>query len=268
MGRDDVSQFWSALTALAGLLVAFGAMAYVLGLLAMWIPASKATEDFILSWSAVSLVPRTTVAGVGVRWSLVGGHLLYVVLSIPLWILVLWVWDGLSAIGISKPSGSVRTLAYVGIGALSIGLVLAFVYVKVIIAFASDLPLLRHVLMPIILVVVLSPLILELIKSGSITWQMTKRVLWIAAFFILLNFVTSIFVIGFVGPLGRPVAEVTGDNELRDGTTGFLWTHTEGFWYVFDEDYNLCAISDEDVEIVRIREWPGKDKDPNLTSCP
>ena len=79
MDRDDKPLIdWGVLSAIAALVVAFGALAYVLGLLAMWFPASKETQDFALSWYATSLVPQTTVAGIGVRWSLVGSHLLFV----------------------------------------------------------------------------------------------------------------------------------------------------------------------------------------------
>ena len=80
--RDDKPLIdWGVLSAIAALVVAFGALAYVLGLLAMWFPASKETHDFALSWYATSLVPQTTVAGIGVRWTLVGSHLLFVFFS-------------------------------------------------------------------------------------------------------------------------------------------------------------------------------------------
>ena len=266
MGKDDGPSInWGALTAFSGLLVAFGALAYVLGLLVMWIPASKATHDFVLSWSTVSLMPRTTVAGIGVRWSLVGAHLLYVVLSIPLWFLGLWVYSNFQ-----EPMPIRRkALAYVGIVVSIFALVLALLYVERIIAYLSDLPRLRYALVPIVMVASLSPLLKDRIESGSISQSAVRRVLLTAAFFIFLNFVTSIFVITSVGQLGRPVAEVTGDKEIKGSFTGLLWTHTEGFWYLFDREYSLCAIPDEYVRTVRIvKSGSEKGNAARLTSCP
>jgi hypothetical protein len=156
-----------------------------------------------------------------------------------------------------------------GIVVFVCALVWALWEVEVIIANASDLPPLRYALAPVVMVAVLFPLLHERIKSGSISQSTIRRVLWTAAFFIFLDFVTSIFVISSVGHLGRPVAEVTSDKEPKDVTTGLLWTHTEGFWYLFNREYNLCAIPDDYVRTVRImKSGPEREFAPRLTSCP
>jgi len=162
-----------------------------------------------------------------------------------------------------------KALAYVGIVVSIFALVLALLYVERIIAYLSDLPRLRYALVPIVMVASLSPLLKDRIESGSISQSAVRRVLLTAAFFIFLNFVTSIFVITSVGQLGRPVAEVTGDKEIKGSFTGLLWTHTEGFWYLFDREYSLCAIPDEYVRTVRIvKSGSEKGNAARLTSCP
>jgi hypothetical protein len=76
---------------LAGaILVPLGTLAYVLGLLAFWIPIKTAyTHDFAAAWYAAALVPKTVVAGQGVT-SLLGLPVLVGVVFVPY--LLLWVY--------------------------------------------------------------------------------------------------------------------------------------------------------------------------------
>ena len=245
-------------------------MVYVVGLLAMWIPAAQATQDFALSWYVVSLMPRTTVAGIGVRWSLVGSHLLFVIFLLPLLFLVQWVY------GLHQTRSLVRlhpnTLKASAIDITIVvylsALAWALFHVELISPLVAHVPGIRYLLLPLIVLYLLSPLVREFLEFGSNSRLVKRRVLRRAAVLIIINFVTSTLVISTVGQVSRPVAELSVKKGFKSGITGELWTHTEGFWYVFDHDNNLCAIPDADVRIVRIwKRGATKEDAPRLTSC-
>jgi hypothetical protein len=271
--RDDKPLIdWGVLSAIAALVVAFGALAYVVGLLAMWIPASTETHDFALSWYATSLVPRTTVAGIGVRWTLVGSHLLFVFFLLPLLFLVPWLYRLYEKqhLNYLKPT-TFRALAIdMGIAGYFAALIWTLIHVELIVSKVSVLPGLRYALLPIILVVVFIPhLVSDFREFGSISRPTKRHLLGRAALLILINFGASLLVIATTGQLSLPVVQVSGSKELKGGITGNIASHTEGFWYVFDREKNLCAIPDENVEIVRLwKGGPAEDNLPKPTLCP
>jgi hypothetical protein len=268
--RDTPLINWGELTALSALFVAFGAMVYSVGLLAMWIPAAQATQDFALSWYVVSLMPRTTVAGIGVRWSLVGSHLLFVLFLLPLLFLVQWVsslyqtrsLDRLRPNTLKASAIDISIVVYVS------ALVWALFHVGLISPMVAHMPVLRYLLLPLIVLYLLDPLVREFLEFGSNSRPVKRRVLRRAAVLIIINFVTSILVISTVGQVARPVAELRVKKGFKTDVTGELWTHTEGFWYVFDQEKNLCAIPDAEVRIVRIwKRGATREDAPKLTSC-
>jgi hypothetical protein len=271
--RDDKPLIdWGVLSAIAALVVAFGALAYVVGLLAMWFPASTETHDFALSWYATSLVPQTTVAGIGVRWTLVGSHLLFVFFLLPLLFLVPWLYRLYKKqhLNYLKPT-TFRALAIdMGIAVYFAALIWTLIHVELIASKVSVLPGLRYALLPSILVVVfIPPLVRDFRESGSISRPTKRHLLGRAALLILINFGASLFVIATTGQLSLPVVQLSGSKELKGGVTGNIAGHTEGFWYVYDREKNLCAIPDENVEIVRLwKAGPAADKLPKPTLCP
>ena len=259
MDRDNVPLIdWGELTALSALFVAFGAMVYVVGLLAMWIPAAKDTQDFALSWYVVSLMPRTSVAGIGVRWSLVGSHLLFVIFLLPLLFLVQWIYHLYEAHSLSRlrPT-TIKALAVnIGIVIYVFALIWALLHVELISPKVFLVPGLRYLLLPIIVLIVFCPLARDFLEFGSISRAAKRRVLRRATLFILINFVTSVLVISTVGQVSRPVAEMSGERGLKGGITGELWTHTEGFWYVMKDGGKhsgaMVAVPDDNAAAVRI----------------
>ena len=80
--------WWDYVAGASGLLAVLGAMTYVLGMFALWVPVTRTyTHSFYTAWHAASLVPRNVVAGLGVErivaWPLVG-----VVLTVTLILVV------------------------------------------------------------------------------------------------------------------------------------------------------------------------------------
>jgi hypothetical protein len=89
-----------------------------------------------------------------------------------------------------------------------------------------------------------------------------------ATLFILLNFITSLVVIGVAGKLSPPEVRLSRTGQMNDPITGLLWTHTETYWYVFDAEKSILrGIPDKNVRLVRI--WRGEDEEdaPKSKSC-
>ncbi len=74
IGRSTTSEptsdgpWWKAIVELSALFAVIATTVYVVGLFALWIPlATQITHDFSTSWYAVSLMPQITVVGQGVK---------------------------------------------------------------------------------------------------------------------------------------------------------------------------------------------------------
>ncbi len=276
--RDDAPLIdWGVFSALSALIIAFGAMAYALGLLAMWLPASRYTQDFILSWYVVSLMPNTAAAGIGIRWSLIGAHLPFVLLSLPLYFLVGWFFRlyGAHELRRLSPNSSIKAWVFgVSIVIYVALLVLALAQVKVVVPTLLAVPGLRYFPLPIIVsVFLLWPLAQDRRELGYVSRSTQRRMLRRAALLVLINFAMGFYVISTVGKVSRPIVqmsvEVSRKGQSDRTVIGELWTNTEGYWYVFDKGRNVCAMPSEDVQIVQImKRGESNDNVPKPTSCP
>jgi hypothetical protein len=169
-----------------------------------------------------------------------------------------------------KPT-TFRALARnMGIAVYFAALIWALIHVELIVSKVSVLPGLRYALLPSILAVLFIPLLVRDFREfGSISRQTKRHLLGRAALLILISFGTSLLVIGATGQLSLPVVQVSGSKEFKGGITGNIAGHTEGYWYVYDREKNLCAIPDENVEIVRLwKGGPAEAKHPKPTLCP
>jgi hypothetical protein len=84
--EDERRSWWDYIAGASGLSVAVGGLIYVLGLFSLWAPIARTqTPDTVAAWQATSLVPKTVVAGLGVKqlvaFPLFAGALIFIVTS-------------------------------------------------------------------------------------------------------------------------------------------------------------------------------------------
>jgi hypothetical protein len=66
--EQETRRWWTSIADISALVAVLAAAIYVLGLFTLWVPIyTTYTHDFEAAWHAASLVPRTLVAGLGVR---------------------------------------------------------------------------------------------------------------------------------------------------------------------------------------------------------
>ena len=214
---------------LAAILAAAGVTIYVLGLIGLAIPISRTfTEDLTTAWYAVSLLPRTIVAGQGVRiW-----------LRWPLLITA-------AVLLLTTTSLAVRTAAtallVLGFGIYALAQVVRAVYerkrgwigitISWILAWAG------------------AGNISLLFLAGNIPLVSNIFYIFAASFLIGLP-----MAIGTYPPLPKVAitkqAGATTDEDLNP-TKGHLVAHSDGFWYLFDQHNDLLSIPDDQVLAVR-----------------
>jgi hypothetical protein len=83
--QNEQRSWWDYIAGVSGLLVAIGGLIYVLGLFSLWAPLARSqTPDMVAAWQATSLVPKTVVAGLGLKqlvaFPLAFGLIIYVTL--------------------------------------------------------------------------------------------------------------------------------------------------------------------------------------------
>jgi hypothetical protein len=226
-----------ALTTLAGVTV------YVVGLIGLaivtWIDF---TEDSATAWYAVSLLPRTVVAGQGMRIWLFWPVSLAAVLTL------------LALLSVGHPN---RTELVPAAGFVYFCLLFVLVLRRLLKA-NKDPGAFHHVIAVTIIAGFIGGLVMikeahlvaeALAANGRVSGEATHNFLLGVLFF-----VGGGFLVGLPGavtiPHPLPLVRIDRDPGFRC-VKGALVTHADGFWHLFDEDKHLVSISDEQVVGVR-----------------
>lgn len=247
------------LGSVAGLVAAVAALMYGLGLLALWISIYRTnTHDFGTAWYAASLVPNTVVAGLGVG-QVLAPPTLAIVGTIGIYVLLVG-----AAVAFTRTGQ--HGIALIRLVRLVPWISPLFIFLLVYVA--------THRLLVSLL------LSLGSLLCYSVVWHYAMRAMeeflvstgdsretdttngreigsyfWRPEYWFVVFFITNIaLILGaailatlFVEP-PLPTVEITATGETR----GTLLAHTDGFWYVFDQDGELISIPDAQVEVVRI----------------
>jgi hypothetical protein len=242
---------------LAAILTAAGVTIYALGLIGLAIPISrKFTEDLTTAWYAVSLLPRTVVAGQGVRFWIQWPLFLTAFLLLIAWLLPGWLLTG----------APIATIVLLTI-ALS-----AFSFAAALHSKAPEAPEAPEATMR------------RNLRSPEETTRSWARSLVISVPLMTVGIavVATVFLSGKAMPLtyevpvlfagsflmGVPRAITTNPplpkveitkkagatmeaNSSPPDVAGHLITHSDGFWYLFDGNNELLSIPDDQVLEVR-----------------
>ena len=234
----------------AGLVAGVGALTYVLGLLALWIPINRTyTNDLDTAWYATSLIPNTMVAGIG------AGKLLAMASVRP--ILFLTAFVGLLA----AISYAYRHWGFRGMVITFNALVVLGILIVMVPTFLSRRAFTPDYLVPLAATIISAGMVNFFMFFGKGHGQVEKfllnilqsKFIWaLTCFYGLLFYVSSVMIVMSQPPPLPPVS-ITGASD----TSGTLLTHTDGFWYVFhreenEERWHLVAIPDDEVDIVRV----------------
>jgi hypothetical protein len=263
--------FRFSLAEVSALLAVFGAMTYVLGLFALWVPIARAyTHDFTSAWYAASLVPKTIIAGQGVKELL--GLPLFTVLGVVVVIMIRQLtlrsdedtaeaafrrfsWFLIAITAICVPffgyyplfktlTSSAMEGSYVDV----LGVYLEhFRYIQNYAA--AWVVLLGASLTALYLSYNREFLGLQLSSENPLP-KVTDRRLVLSSFALVfgLSFLGGFVNTSLYSQPPMPTVEITGTSKVE----GALLTHTEGFWYVFNQDGELIAIPDDEVKTVRV----------------
>jgi hypothetical protein len=219
---------------------------YVLGLIALWVPIARYyTQDFAQSWYAVALVPRTVVAGQGIK-----------VLLEP--IVVVAVTGMLALLFDFLQSYFNRLIAVIIIGVLLVVVLIGFFSLSPYIPSFWDIPVEFRVpwlnRLSIAIVVVLT-LVAATVNASVLMNGLTVLGQEVGTGRTLKS-VVIVFVLSFASGLiqavgsNPPLPQVTVEGTTT--TEGALLTHVDRFWYVFDQTSTLISIPDSEITEVRI----------------
>jgi hypothetical protein len=230
---------------LAVLLTAAGVLIYVLGLIGLAIPIHiKHTGDVSAAWYVVSLLPRTVVAGQGLRiWLGLPLRLTFLVLLVAL---------------LMRSLSFILPLYYL--------VILLGLYAGIVVSGARDLEWQRLGFFSRLLLVVagiigpplvgLALLNLTATAPDTTSWLTENRF----DTGIMLLFVGN-FLLGIPAAVAAkpplPRVRITKRSEvaplqLPDPLEGLLVTHSDGFWHLFDENNELLSVPDDKVLVVRM----------------
>jgi hypothetical protein len=253
---------------LAALITAAGITIYVLGLVGLAVSIRlRFRTDLPTAWYAVSLLPRTIVAGQGVRiwlgWPIV---LTLVVLAATLVSEALWKPEHLYL-------GIVIVVAFVDIFIRAPASMRRYFRLRSVPHTASSITWVLRQLLKVVVgtwVMVLGAVIMTLAAflitqqeapAGSALFTSIAAAIGDnRAFGILLLFVGS-FIVGvpvatLISP-PLPLVKITPPEAARAGMLpppieGHLVAHSNGFWHLFDKNNELLSIPDDRVSSVRI----------------
>jgi hypothetical protein len=240
---------------LAAIITAGGAVIYVLGLIGFAVPIYRAfTNDLSTAWYAVSLLPRTVVAGQGVRiW------VQYPLGVTILALLGLWLGPMISPLQSEpvEPGTTILGIDIVTLTALSLWVALMVLGIVIVgglkirmwrKGWKDTRALLEEFIM------LLLPVVGFIIAVGGTTFGAAQALP--LAYQILVFFAGS-FLVGLPGAIKRtpplPEVEITeqpgGDTTKGNAspTRGYLVAHSDGFWHLFDQNKALLSIPDERV---------------------
>jgi len=256
--------WWDIVAGVSGLVALLGALAYGLGLLALWVPIWRTyTGDWQTAWFAVSLVPNTVVAGMGVL-RIVAMPTFYFLIFVGGYIGFILLQDYLS----QRYGRTIGLLAVlVPAEAAMLG---GFGWSVVQYSWAKDWNLQTLIAALVGMAVILNliffvlPMIWYRRKSrrqrdsqrSNDTQDATQRRndtqdaknwwVWLLVAFLLNYVIAAVSVFLAEPPL--PAVDIRGE----EAAEGALLAHTDGFWYVFDQEHELIAIPDDDIESVRV----------------
>jgi hypothetical protein len=231
VGGGSQRDWLSTVGQLSAVVAGLAALTYVLGLLVLWVPIARTyTGDLTTAWHAVALVPRPVVAGLGVGQLLPAPTL--TLAAFAAFVL------GLAYVGLlgHRRWGERAVKWIVGIYAVVI-MIVVVVFVELVNSRATY-PLLAA----------LAATIAFGLIRGFVRGLSHERYWWVGlAVFITVLYVGSAVNVAFSAPPLPPV-EISATTE----TKGRLLAHTEGFWYVFNQEGDLIAIPDGEVKTVRV----------------
>jgi hypothetical protein len=256
---------------LATLITAAAAIVYVLGLLAVsWPIFARITNNPIDTWYAVSLIPKTIVAGQGVR----------ILLQYPLVVTFFY--------GLVNMVMSIATdVALLATGSLVVRLVVKIIFLvlelliiltvllqpqtrwvlgSVADAFeAEDIPSSLIVLTYALFLLLLGPVLYvgRLFRDAIVVkdLQLPPQIIWNGTSIfhaVLFLFLISFFIAlpaAMVADPPLPTVEITtqSDDSNDVTVTGHLVAHTDGVWHFFDEENTLISLRDDKVDVARVR---------------
>jgi hypothetical protein len=265
--KSSGNSFLTRLAELSAQFAGISAVVYVIGLLSLLMPISADTGSSV-AWYAVALVPRTVVAGHGLRLMVLSVALiLFVVLTfVPLGIaLVLgyfayewrpwnlrkrW-YQWIVWLLILLPAALLAFSLYLGFGPrftlyLANHMVAGFFGPQAL-SDTSKLHIIDY------LVMVLGGIggFLALAKMAVSVRHFDWRGLFVG--FMIFFISTSSLAITQIAdsPPSLPRVEVSGPDRARS-TKGLLLSHSEGFWYVLNSGKDVVAIPDGKVDKVRL----------------
>jgi len=236
---------------IAAVVTIAGVTIYALGLLGLAIPISTVfTKDMSTAWYAVSLMPRTVVAGQGVRIWIRWPFLLTTLLLLIMWLLL-----GLGVEGANKPDLSIPRIPGTWLilitGSSAIVSAGAEVFIRVLlqrqpwraVVISRLLRTIGIVMLQVLLVIMASP------EAIPLTY-------------IISGLLIGSFLVG-VPPaieakpplpkveITKQAASTTEENSNPTEVEGHLVTHSDGFWHLFDNHNELLSIPDDLVLEVR-----------------
>src|SRR5215207_8819158 len=248
---------------LAAILTIGGVTIYVLGLVGLTIPIFRAfAEDLTTAWYAVSLMPRTVVAGEGVRIWVRIPLILMALLVIPI-LLPTIVYDLIPRIRSSIPG--IPTAA-----ATAPGVILTLVLTAIVVTIAFSISYLAHSQRrhlaysqlrfdrnSFVFTVTLTAAGLGI--TELVFYIGTKNVLYETLLLFAGSFLIGVpWAILREPPLPRVrvmkhVGLIEGENSSPTEVQGHLVNHSDGFWHLFDDNSTeLLSIPDAQVLEVRI----------------
>jgi hypothetical protein len=230
---------------LAAILTVGGIAIYVLGLIGLAVPIRRVfTRDLTTAWYAVALIPKTVVAGQGVRiwlrFPLVCTALFLLATAvaptsaIAAYLLLTVIIGGAATLGAWKATELTRIERLLG----GVG---AFAGATVIYFGANGLTnnrLLSHLELP--------GLLSAFLRESH--WLVSVLLLILGGF--LLGLTPAI-----AAAPQLPAAKITKQDGGEEGPhppKRYLVAHSDGYWHLFDENNDLLSIPDDQVSSVRI----------------
>lgn len=248
---------------LAALVTVVGVSVYVAGLLgvAIALRLRKITDDMVTAWHAVALLPRTDVAGQGVRiW-----------LSFPLPIaLLVFLLDVLGEY-FGAHDALDRLIPLIGVVLAAFFLILTLRYLGEEKKEGNNPELLAHFVAATFIATVGGLLMSEgallIVRSAREANIPVLQVLTHGVFSDLIVFLVGSLLIGVAGSavFDRPLPQVQVDPDPTAAPPAwlahqlYLVTHAEGFWHFLDDDENeLLSVPDRLVLSVHTTPKPPK----------
>jgi hypothetical protein len=251
------------LAEIAALITVAGAAIYGLGLLGLAWPIHKRwNNDASTTWYAMSLIPRTVVAGQGVR-IFVGFPTLMAILLLIWWLIVFPTLRLLSV--------SVSNLAAWAVGILALGVLGAGGYwllrskyrqrIQWLLGPTPEFPRYRWLIWITVVLAIPTLFVAGRLAAGAIRVQAQFPFITVELGLLVVA-VTLTFLASFLLQLidataikpPLPTVEIALSDRTGTVLEGKLLTHTEGVVHFFDERHQLTSMPDSKISSVRVRQ--------------